>query len=247
LAAATVILILTLLSAPGAGAQIKYKTLHIFRGKDGAAPSGTLIFDAAGNIYGTTYSGGNYTGGCNTGSCGTIYELTPDGDGTWTESVLYAFTADEPFNPDAGVIFDAAGNLYGMTNTGPYAGDVYQLVPQAGGGWSKNILQEFWGDYNGNPQGGMTFDAAGNLYGTGAWGCGEDGVSCVFEMTPGNGSWSFTQLAQFPFTGSAGWYPSGTTPIFDAKGNIYATTAFGGNYGCSLMAMAVMAWESSLS
>ena len=77
----------------------------------------------------------------------------------------------------------------------------------------------------------MTFDASGNLYGTGAWGCGTPGISCVFEMTPGNNGWSFNQLYQL--SGPAGWYPSGTTPIFDAKGNIYATTAFGGKQGCS--------------
>jgi len=232
LAAAAVILILTLASAPGAGAQIKYKTLHTFNGTDGAVPAGTLIFDAAGNIYGTTFSGGNYTSGCNTGSCGTVYELTPNGDGTWTEQVLHAFTSDEDYNPDAGVVFDAAGNLYGMTNGGPHSGDVYQLVPQAGGGWSEKALYLMGGPYDGNPQGGMTFDAAGNLYGTAGWGCGYgDGVSCVFEMTPSGGSWTFNLL--YGLDGSAGWYPSGTTPIFDAKGNIYATTAFGGNGGCS--------------
>ncbi len=224
LVAATVILILTLVSVPCAWAQMKYKTLHIFRGKDGAAPSGTLIFDGAGNIYGTTINGG-------TPGHGTVYELTPNGDGTWAESVLYAFTANENNGPDAGVVFDATGNLYGMTSGGPDAGDVYQLVPQPGGGWSENVLQRFWGAYDGNPQGGVTFDASGNLYGTGAWGCGEDGVSCVFEMTPNAGSWTFTQLYQLE--GAKGWYPSGTTPIFDAKGNIYATTAFGGKGGCS--------------
>jgi uncharacterized repeat protein (TIGR03803 family) len=158
--------------------------------------------------------------------------LTPNSNGTWTESVLHAFTSDEDNNPDAGVVFDASGNLYGMNNLGPDTGDVYQLVPQAGGGWSENILQKFWGAFNGNPQGGMTFDASGNLYGTAGWGCG-DGTSCVFEMTPSNGSWTFNQLYQFSFSGPDGWYPSGTTPIFDAKGNIYATTAFGGNFGCS--------------
>jgi len=225
------IMAVTPILGSSAWAQVKFKTLHKFYGKDGAFPVGSLIFDAAGNIYGTTYSGGVYDANCNTGSCGTVYELKPNADG-WTHQVLYYFKADEDRNPDAGVTFDAAGNLYGMNNLGPDTGDVYELTPQAGGGWSETVLYRMGGDYDGNPQGGMTFDASGNLYGTSAWGCRYGfGVSCVFEMTPSGGSWTFNLL--YGLTGSTGWYPSGTTPIFDAKGNLYATTAFGGNGGCS--------------
>jgi uncharacterized repeat protein (TIGR03803 family) len=219
--------------APGAWAQSKYKTLYRFHGTDGAGPDGSLIFDAAGNLYGTTYSGGKSDTNCYTGSCGTTYELMPNADGTWTHKVIHYFTAEDT-GPDGGVTFDTAGNLYGMTNQGPHAGNVYELVPTTGGAWSYSVLYQMGGAFDGNPAGGMTFDAAGNLYGTSAWGCGYgDGVSCVFEMTPSGGSWTFNLLYGFDFTGSAGWYPSGTTPIFDAKGNLYATTAFGGNSGCS--------------
>ena len=208
-----------------------FKPLHAFHGKDGASPGGNLTFDAAGNLYGTTYSGGDYNPNCFTGSCGTVYELSPNVGGAWSEKVLHYFTADDT-GPDEGVTFDAAGNLYGMTNQGPHAGNVYELIPQTGGGWSYTVLYQMGGAYDGNPAGGVTFDASGNLYGTSAWGCGYGaGVSCVFEMTPGSGSWTFNLL--YGLTGSAGWYPSGTTPIFDAKGNLYATTAFGGNSGCS--------------
>ncbi len=228
--AALMIVIAIFILAPGAWGQSKFKTLHAFHGKDGAIPAGTLIFDAAGNIYGTTLSGGNQN--CS-GGCGTVYQLTTDADGTWTHKVLYSFTAHEDAHPDAGVIFDAAGNLYGMNNLGPDTGDVYELTLQAGGGWSETVLYRMGGDFDGNPQGGMVFDAAGNLYGTSAWGCNYgDGVSCVFEMTPSGSTWTFNLLYGFD-TGSTGWYPSGTTPIFDGKGNLYATTAFGGNSGCS--------------
>jgi len=231
--AALLIVVAIFILAPGAWAQSRYKSLHAFHGKDGAAPSGTLTFDAAGNLYGTTYSGGKFTSDCNTGSCGTAYELTPNANGTWTHEVIHYFGAEDN-NPDAGMTFDATGNLYGMTNSGPTTGNVYELIPKTGGGWSYKSLYPMGGPFDGNPQGGLVFDAAGNLYGTSAWGCRYgDGVSCVFEMTPSGSTWTFNLLYGFDFTGSAGWYPSGTTPIFDAKGNLYATTAFGGNSGCS--------------
>lgn len=222
---------LTTVLASGAWAQVTFKTLHNFTGKDGASPSGPLIFDAAGNLYGT--SGGGEPGCYGTG-CGTAYQLSPNADETWTLNVMHYFTPDEDFWPSSGVALDAAGNLYGMTDQGSDDGDVYELTPQAGGGWSETVLYKFAGAYDGNPQGGMTVDASGNLYGTSAWGCGSGwGLACVFEMTPIGGGWTFKQLIQFPFEGSTGWYPSSTTPVFDAKGNLYATTAFGGNSGCS--------------
>jgi len=227
------IVLVILLFASGARAASTFKTLHIFHGKDGMSPNGYLIFDAAWNLYGTTYSGGIYDQNCFTGSCGTAYEMMPNSDGTWKHKVIHYFTSDDT-GPDGGVTFDATGNLYGMTNQGPHDGNVYELTPKTGGGWSYTVLYQMAGAYDGNPAGGVTFDAAGNLYGTSAWGCGYGwGVSCVFEMTPSNGSWTFNLLYGFSFTGSTGWYPSGTTPIFDAKGNLYATTAFGGNSGCS--------------
>lgn len=129
------ILTVTLTLGTVAVAQAKYKILHTFHGKDGASPVGYLIFDAAGNLYGTTYSGGIYDTNCQTGSCGTVYELNPNVNGTWTQKVIRYFTPEDT-GPDGGVTLDAFGNLYGMTNQGPYDGDVYELTPQTGGGWS---------------------------------------------------------------------------------------------------------------
>lgn len=221
---------LTLVLGGGARGQVKFKTVHKFTGgSDGSSPSDALVFDAAGNLYGV--SGGGVTG-CYGSGCGTAYELSPNANGMWKHKVLHYFTPEEQFWPSGGLTFDSVGNLYGMTNQGADDGNVYELIPQPSGPWGYEVLYEMAGAYDGNPAGGLTFDASGNLYGTSAWGCGYGaGVSCVFEMTPSAESWTFNLL--YGLTGSAGWYPSGTTPIFDAKGNIYATTAFGGDSGCS--------------
>jgi uncharacterized repeat protein (TIGR03803 family) len=102
--------------------------LHSFQGgTDGSAPSAGLIFDAAGNLYGTTYVGG-------TSSAGTVFELTPAAGGTWTEKVLYSFGGGtDGANPTAGLIFDAAGNLYGTTSGRvPCFADSYYDLPPVG-------------------------------------------------------------------------------------------------------------------
>jgi uncharacterized repeat protein (TIGR03803 family) len=166
--------------------------LHSFsnNGTDGTYPEASLIFDAAGNLYGTTYSGG--TGPC-VGGCGTVFELTPTGGGTWTETILYNF--GNRTDGIAGLIFDASGNLYGATalgGTGPCSyygvvlgcGIVFELMPQAGGGWTETVLHSFSNTPDGAwPKGSLIFDAAGNLYGTTELG-GAYGNGTVFEITP---------------------------------------------------------------
>ncbi len=110
-------------------------------GVDGTVPYGDLVFDQAGNLYGTTEDGGLY-------AQGTVYELTPSGS-TWTESVLYNFSGsygsgNDGANPASGVIFDNAGNLYGTTSGGGLFGfgTIFQLTP-SGPGWKENILYNF--------------------------------------------------------------------------------------------------------
>src|SRR5438128_2505058 len=94
---------------PNADGTWTESVLHSFTNMDGYVPSGGLIFDAAGNLYGTTEY--NFDA-CSTGGCGTVFKLTPSSDGSWTESVLYSFPANgsHGFNPVASLIFDAAGN-----------------------------------------------------------------------------------------------------------------------------------------
>ena len=184
-------------------------------GDDGARPYiGDLVFDAAGNIYGTTLGSDRCTI-----ACGNVYKLTHTGD-TWTENVLYTFSNGS--NPQSGVIFDHAGNLYGTTKDGGanFTGSVYKLSP-SGSGWTKQDVYSFsfLGDVDGQrPYGGVTFDAHGNLYGTTTI-RGPQGGGTAFKLTPSAGGWTFTLLHAF-----AGDYGPFDTPTLDAQGNVYGTS-----------------------
>jgi uncharacterized repeat protein (TIGR03803 family) len=231
---ATVILALGL--APGAWAQSKYKTLHRFtRGADGAYPTAGPLFDQAGNLYGTTAYGGNQSG-CASGTCGVVFKLTASSNGGWKESVLYAFCPQsictDGSNPLSGVIFDAAGNLYGTSYTGGghYSGTVFELIPKTGGGWTESVLYSFTGfdggGDGGNPYGGLIFDSSGNLYGTTS-GYGKYNEGTVFKLTPhSGGGWTETVLYDFTGGNEGGGPYAGV--ISDAQGNLYGTTVGGG-------------------
>jgi len=191
-------------------------------GSDSADPGqGDLVFDRAGNLYGTTMEGGP---GCNGFGCGTVFVLTP-AHGGWTESVLYRFAGgSDGANPNAGVILDSAGNLYGTTMEGGLGyGTVYQLKPSASG-WTEQVLYSFTAGNDGyDPMGGLIFDGLGNLYGTALSG-GAGGGGTAFELTPSEGSWNFILL--YNFGGMA--YPKSSL-MMDAAGNLYGTTFHGGS------------------
>jgi hypothetical protein len=168
-----------LVVAPGAWAASTYKILHAFRKSSGGqGPTGNLISDAAGNLYGTTVGGGSSS--CY--YCGVVFKLMPNPDGTWTEHVLYRFTGGtDGDRPLAGVILDAAGNLYGTTlNGGVGDGVVFELTRSASGGWSERVLHAFLG-YGAQPMGGLLRGASGNLYGTASAGTSH---GLVFEIKP---------------------------------------------------------------
>lgn len=160
--------------------------LHSFNGADGYLPLDGLIFDKAGNLYGTTNSGGS-------ADSGAVFKLTPKQDGTWTESVLYSFTGSKDGgNPWAGLIFDARGNLYGTTisggkpNCNGYSsgcGVVFKLTPHPNGTWNETVLHNFADNPGIGPWDGLVFDAAGHLYGT-TTGDGKRSFGTVFEVTP---------------------------------------------------------------
>jgi uncharacterized repeat protein (TIGR03803 family) len=191
------------------------------------AAKGSLIFDAAGNLYGSTGAGGEYGGG-------SVFELSPGAGGHWTWQVLHDFGNDADGNsPSAGVIMDAAGNLYGTTaGGGAYTGGtVFELSPAAGGGWTEQILYSFANIPDGStPYACLTFDSAGNLYGTTYYG-GIYGGGTVFELSPvAGGGWTEQVLHSFG-NGTDGSGPSADV-ILDSAGNIYGTTAYGGTYNC---------------
>ena len=205
--------------------------LHSFTGGingDGALPDAGLIFDRVGNLYGTTYGGGS--GNCFPTGCGTVYQLTPSGSG-WTENVLYNFqNGGDGDYPTAGLIFDPSGNLYGSTSNGGSGGGgtVFKLT-LSGGSWTYSLVYSFTGsvDDTCGPWGTLVMDGAGNLYGT-TYCDGANGAGNIFKLTPEGGGWTYTSLHDFG--GSDGIYPY-CSVVFDASGNLYGTTPFGGAYG----------------
>ncbi len=208
-------------------------------GSDGATPQSGVVFDAAGNLYGTTSQGGN--SGCQGAGCGTVYELSPSGSG-WTERVLYTFLAGtDGSDPYGGLVFDTSGNLYGTTVVGGAAGGgtVFELS-SAGGSWTFTLLHSFSGD--GGPVSSLILDAAGNLYGT-TDADGSQGAGSVFKLTSGNGGWTFTSLHDFSGY-SDGFFPVGS-PVMDASGNLFGTAASGGDQmiQCQFEQTCGVVWE----
>jgi len=220
-----------LATASPAFAASSEQTLYSFcsggsRCPDGGAPSGGLVFDAAGNLYGTVNIGG-------ANAWGAVFELSPNG-GKWTEQVIYSFCSNSGCSdgsyPASGVVFDTAGNLYGTTfSGGDYGGGtVFELMPN-NGMWTEKVLHSFGEGNDGTgPEAGLVIDANGNLYGTTFFGGAYHG-GMVFELMPNNGTWTEKALHWFKRDGEGGSYPN-ATPILDKSGNVYGTTAYGGNY-----------------
>ena len=228
------IMALTPVMGSSAWAAGKYKTLHRFKQTliGGYFPAGGLIFDAAGNLYGTTFGGGAY-------GWGTVFELTPSGDGSWTKRVLHSFNRSDGGQLEGGLIFDAAGNLYGTTSGGGVYGygTVFKLTPNGDGSWVESVLYSFGHKRHDGawPLSSLTFDAAGNLYGT-TNSYGAHGFGTVFELTP-NGDGSWTESVLHSFNSSHGYPYAGL--IFDTVGNLYGTTYYGkANWGSGFRAHA---------
>jgi uncharacterized repeat protein (TIGR03803 family) len=220
------------------------KVLKYLGAPDGYGPQGGLIFDDAGNLYGTTLGGG--LAGCGYGNtCGTVFELSPRSDGTWKRTVIHQFTDQEAGAPVASLVFDSAGNLYGTasgcTVDGCNGGAVFELERQPGRLWKCKILYR-----PAQPIGPLIFDRAGDLYGTDFSG-GDHGFGSVFKLTlRANGKWAAKILYSFTYgtNGANGNYPVGGL-IFDVSGNLYGTTCCGGirdgaceigdDFGCGIV------------
>lgn len=207
------------------------KILYSFKGgADGSQPQGTLTFDTAGNLYGVNYAGGIFRQRwCGTTAplgCGTVFRLTPNGD-SWTASTIYTFCKQiecpDGSHPASSLVFDNAGNLYGIADTGGNTtcpdgcGVIFQLTP-AGDTWTERVMLENR-SYN-SPQG-LTIDNAGNLYSAAG--------SEIFEVSNSGGVWNVKNIFSFR-GGAAGSYPSGYL-IFDGLGNLFGTTKTGGTEG----------------
>ena len=201
------------------------KTLYTFTdGPDGAWPKAGVIVGPDGSLYGATQYGGAYT-------FGTVYKVSQNSDGTWTETVLYAFTDNnDGAGPIGSIAFDSVGNIYGTTAFGaPYGkGTVFKLAPGLNGTWSAQLLYAFTGGADGQqPIGGVVLDKAGNVYGTTQY--GGTGCGVLFEVSPNSdGTWSEQVLHTF---GSG--LPDGCSPtsnlLIDAAGNLYGAATTGGS------------------
>ena len=219
-----------------------YTVLHFFTGQgDGAHPSTGLTIDAAGNLYGTTSIGGP-------GLYGTVFRLKHSGSG-WTLNTLYGFgDGRDGGQPEGRVVLAKDGTLYGTTvQGGSEYGVVFHLTPpptaprSALTPWNETVIYQFTGRTDGgNPQGDLTFDQAGNIYGTtpqgGAQECHQDGsVGCgtVYEITPSGSGWVETVLYA-PQEGSDGAQPVDGV-VFDASGNLYGEFQSGGPFNWGLI------------
>jgi hypothetical protein len=214
-----------------AAAEWKEQVLYSFQGgTDGATPVGSIVIDAAGNLYGATTQGGSQS--CNaTGQCGTVFQLSPPPkpNDPWVETILHVFKGKafgDGDTPVGGLTVDEAGNLYGSTGYGGTGncqlqgilvgcGTVFELSPpsQSGGSWTETVLYSFRTSEEGYiPEGDLVFDRSGNLYGATYFG-GGFGTSCnnyyqycgaIFELSPpteGGSAWTEKLLHAFSGTG----------------------------------------------
>lgn len=216
-------------------ARDREKTLYTFPGGDrGYDLQAGVVSDSDGTLYGTTYYGGTY-------GWGTVFELKRTQKG-WTQEVLYDFRGSyDGFNPTGNLLLDQIGNLYGTTQFGgtgttctgyPCNGTIFELV-RSGSTWKHSVLYSFCSASacsDGAGPSGLTFDKAGNLFGTtvgGGTGCQPDGCGTVYELTPSNGGWTETVLYYFDENNGGGFFPAAVVALDDA-GNLYGTTYVGG-------------------
>jgi len=224
-------------------------TLHYFTGSggdgDGFFPQAAPIMDGAGNVYGTTMAGGGSSECQVDGGCGTIYQLEPlriSLLGPEKENILHAFGSfqNDGREPSLGQLaMDDQGSLYGTTTQGGSnlcvdvgCGTVFKLSLAQNGTWNETILYNFTLSTYG-PGGGVTFDKAGNLYGTTIYGGGA-GCGAIYKLAPttANGPWRYRVLHYFD--GKEGCLPDANLTL-GPDGNLYGTTAIGGASGSGVV------------
>ena len=211
-----------------------FNSLYQFQDNpDGSGPAGRVVIGPDGNLYGTTFYGGqtDACGGNGEEGCGTVFKLSPPPSlckgfrCSWLETQLYSFSGPDGGRPEGEIAFDTAGNLYGTTEAGVHGwGSVYQLAP-AQGAWTHAILYGFDDGLDGaEPIGGVQLDRAGNLYGTTS--VGGERQQARFS----NWLLRFRVGLSTPFT-TFNWTTAGTVPmpgvIIDQSGNLYGGTEDG--------------------
>ncbi|HTZ95314.1 MAG TPA: choice-of-anchor tandem repeat GloVer-containing protein [Terriglobales bacterium] len=234
----------------GNRADWRERVIYNFGGSQdsGYFPSNAaLILDAKGNLYGTTEWGVSqqcgqppYYGW----PCGTVFQLVPPTHqgGAWRYNLIYTFqpNSSDGFAPDAGLVFDTQGNLYGTTTEGGQpngygVGTVYELSPPKvqGDPWAETVLYSFQGSPDGAwPAANLVGDGKGNFFSTtvqGGTGNCSRGCGTIFELSPSQGEgelWTETVLYSFQ-GGNDGWSPNGV--VFGNDGSLYGTTQLGGN------------------
>ncbi len=246
---AMLFLMMGALAVPVAQAQYTFTPLHDFTGTtgvDGENPTAGLIADSAGNLYGTA-SSSDSTG------AGAVFEINPAAK---TETVLYTFNGSTDGGaPVSALVMDPAGNLYGTASYGGAEGDgaVFELSPMPGGGcpagsntgngWCETVIYSFTGGADGvGPIAALAIDSGGNLYSTTSGSlvsfAGTNKCGSVFKLSPGSGG-TWIESTLYDFTGSTFSSKTGATDgcapeaavVFDASGNLYGTTAYGGTSG----------------
>lgn len=228
---------------PGRGWVERVLYSFLDNGTDGRNPMANLVFDTAGNLYGTTYDGGG-SGNCENG-CGSVFELSPSSGGPWSETFMYSFHTCFgvcAIWPVGGLAFDSNGNLYGTSAHGNFnsggcanydtCGTVFEMSPAGTDSWSYAGLYAFVGTPDGIWPEFVTplLDKAGNIYGT-TFNGGADSVGTVFEVSPQEGgTWTEQILYSFSNVGTDGQSPMSSL-VFDGHGNLYGTTLNGGTSG----------------
>jgi uncharacterized repeat protein (TIGR03803 family) len=218
-------------------AQAQTETvLHNFGSSgDGSDPQGSLISDAAGNLYGTTNQGG-------ASQAGTVFKLSP-GTGGWTETLLYNFTGgNDGRQPSGGLLFDTNGNFYGATSQGGLhnLGVIYKLAPVSNSSWKQTVVFNFSAAEGGVPPYAwypfsLNMDGAGNLYGVTLYGIKHPQGGTVFKLSHATtGGWTHSVIYEFT-GGMDGQFPSLQNLTFGADGKLYGTTRGGGTYGSGVV------------
>lgn len=199
----------------------KERSLYIFTaGADGSSPAAGLLRDPAGNLYGTTRQGGDF-------GYGAVFKVNPNGN----QTVLHSFTGVDGSYPYGGLVRDPVGNIYGTTFTGGASG--FGTVFKLDTAGNETVLHSFTGADGMSPLGGLVRDPVGNLYGTTAAGGGDpmcaagNGCGIVFKLDK-----TGKETVLHVFNMADGSNPLGAL-IRDAAGNLYGTTANGGDLTCN--------------